>query len=79
MDHNIVVFKGKEFKAVDDTCHGGSCRLCAFDKSPMLDGCGVGECCARERDDGQEAIYKPHYSAKLCAKMISKKITARLI
>lgn len=74
MNHNIVIFRGKEFKAVKDTSIGGDCASCAFDIPTHFNGCGIGDCSAWERGDQVEAIYKPHYNAKRCAKTIKQKI-----
>ena len=56
MKHDIVIRKGKEFKAVsgDDDC-----MKCAFVSAFNL--CNSVNCQAHERQDLRDVIYKPHY------------------
>lgn len=60
MIHNIVVVDGQEYKAVQPT--RGECGGCSF-----LNGyCEHPEvnCMTIERNDSEQAIYKPHYKLK---------------
>ena len=56
MKHDIVIRKGKEFKAVS----GDECENCAF-VSCGINVCNSVNCQGHEREDKTDVIYKPHY------------------
>ena len=62
MEHNIIIFKGINYKAEETPVIFNACKGCAFfiydGKSPSHCDNNAAPCCASERDDNTDVIYK---------------------